>query len=463
MNSIKKELKILRGTYAEIQQQPTEDMTIYLSWDTQEIFVGNSYGIKTPYIGGQKLTEREVRELFDSLTDDELNLLRSQIATVSITSSLAKTAADNVSAELVRIEGELDEVLTDKINELLEDGEVLEDLVTTEEVSILVNGLLSGYYNNDQVDAKFPAFPVIPNGVTFKGDYETLRTKVYSNETTLNQYASIKILADGEISESQLISNLSTIEDGIYRFQSPDGYELLNKSGQNLFRLSPDGRTYELLNMSWSVVPVDPGIIKSVNGVTTTNGSVTIDAGNIGNTSSRIWNSLLPQDGTIVNPLGRNQSKSIGDNSVSFGYNSSAEADQTIAIGSGAMASQPFSIQIGNSETANIEEGTLRVWDHKLLDRSTGKIPTERITETFRTLTVEIEESDWSGSLETGLSVSVPEMTVNSLVWVSPSEVSISDYSFYGIRAIGQGLNTITFACDRTPIASIFVNLIWRT
>ena len=46
---LKRDLVIFRGTYEECMNQPTEDMKIYLAWDTQEIYVGNRRGKKVQY------------------------------------------------------------------------------------------------------------------------------------------------------------------------------------------------------------------------------------------------------------------------------------------------------------------------------------------------------------------------------------------------------------------------------
>jgi hypothetical protein len=46
---MKRNFEILRGTKEEIDGVPTKDMTIYLAWDTNELFVGNANGVKTPY------------------------------------------------------------------------------------------------------------------------------------------------------------------------------------------------------------------------------------------------------------------------------------------------------------------------------------------------------------------------------------------------------------------------------
>lgn len=52
----KQELHIYRGTYKECMAQPTEDMEIYLAWDTQEMFIGNKKGAKVKYGGTRDLT-----------------------------------------------------------------------------------------------------------------------------------------------------------------------------------------------------------------------------------------------------------------------------------------------------------------------------------------------------------------------------------------------------------------------
>lgn len=54
-NIMLKDLHIFRGTYKECMAQATEDMKFYLAWDTQQIFVGNKHGVKTPYCGVSSL------------------------------------------------------------------------------------------------------------------------------------------------------------------------------------------------------------------------------------------------------------------------------------------------------------------------------------------------------------------------------------------------------------------------
>lgn len=66
----KKDLQIFRGTYAECMAESTVDMKIYLAWDTQQIFVGNASGGKTPYSGR---TDKQLDKFFTNIKGDILN------------------------------------------------------------------------------------------------------------------------------------------------------------------------------------------------------------------------------------------------------------------------------------------------------------------------------------------------------------------------------------------------------
>ena len=61
---MKRNFEIVRGTKEEIDGIPAKDMTIYLAWDTNEIFVGNSNGAKTPYN-----CEKRVHEWVNSVVE----------------------------------------------------------------------------------------------------------------------------------------------------------------------------------------------------------------------------------------------------------------------------------------------------------------------------------------------------------------------------------------------------------
>lgn len=63
------ELNVFRGTYKEVQAKETRDMTIYLAWDTQEIFIGNSLGTKVKYGSGQNL-DKGLKAYFATFKDE---------------------------------------------------------------------------------------------------------------------------------------------------------------------------------------------------------------------------------------------------------------------------------------------------------------------------------------------------------------------------------------------------------
>ena len=52
---MKRNFEIVRGTKEEIDATPAKDMTMYLAWDTNQIFFGNENGVKTPYNNEKKI------------------------------------------------------------------------------------------------------------------------------------------------------------------------------------------------------------------------------------------------------------------------------------------------------------------------------------------------------------------------------------------------------------------------
>ena len=73
------DLKIFRGTYAEVQKQPTVNMTFYLAWDTQQLFVGNKNGVKVPYTGRYEKDISDRLSLFKDEVRTSQNKLRNEI------------------------------------------------------------------------------------------------------------------------------------------------------------------------------------------------------------------------------------------------------------------------------------------------------------------------------------------------------------------------------------------------
>jgi len=456
MLSVKKELKIFRGTYEEVLAQTTEDMTIYLSWDTQEIFVGNKFGVKTPYIGGNRLTEREIRALFTSLTNEELELLRGQVVTININANNALSTANEANSRLDDLENDIRDDIIEAIVELTSPGGALNDVIyTRNETDNKIAEVVLNYYTKAESDSK------LPEVVDFKNDYIALKDTVASLQDADSTFDSIKVLDENVITENQLLTYAGTVSNGIYTFRTSAGYEILNKSEVSIIRISPNGYTYSLVGGNWQIIPVDFQVIKTVNGITPgeeDNNSIILTPNDIESAASR--NSILPQENNVINPLGRNTALSIGNNSIAFGFNSAAQGVGSIAIGSQAVTAGVDSIQLGTSSGDNTEDGSLKVWGHKLLDKETGKIPTERITERFNSVVKVITSASWNVGKE--VQVSVPGVTTNSIIWISPAETSYSNFSKYAVRGLTQSANVITFKCDEIPTVAISVNIVWR-
>ena len=123
----KKDLSIFRGTYEEIKNLPTEDMRIYLSWDTQEIFIGNSIGTKVPY-GVPKILfnkiDRDLKNIEDKLNekyDLQVDVLVQQHLKEFLDSS---EFSDSVKSEIERLFNNFKATVESNINRL--DKEITE-------------------------------------------------------------------------------------------------------------------------------------------------------------------------------------------------------------------------------------------------------------------------------------------------------------------------------------------------
>lgn len=100
------ELNIFRGTYREVMAKDTMDMTIYLAWDTQEIFIGNKNGVKVKY-GGSRQLETELnkyfndfrKDIYDSVTNHGQSIIADKLAEFR---EEYQTAIDNLRGEITR-------------------------------------------------------------------------------------------------------------------------------------------------------------------------------------------------------------------------------------------------------------------------------------------------------------------------------------------------------------------------
>ena len=119
------ELNVFRGTYKEVQAKETRDMTIYLAWDTQEIFIGNSLGTKVKYGSGAS-PDKGLKAYFatfkDSLYDEVKNYSHQQVEDrVNELLNQIVDKYDTAKQELVLYKGQLSEELKSELSSLEKD------------------------------------------------------------------------------------------------------------------------------------------------------------------------------------------------------------------------------------------------------------------------------------------------------------------------------------------------------
>ena len=114
-----KDLQVFRGTYEEVMKQPTVNMKVYLAWDTQQIFVGNSHGIKTPYNGQYKAVIQNYitnlrSELYESIDDRVQKELDETLADIEtrVNENLTKTFEGTISDLVKQNTNEYDKRIT---------------------------------------------------------------------------------------------------------------------------------------------------------------------------------------------------------------------------------------------------------------------------------------------------------------------------------------------------------------
>lgn len=140
----KKDLQIFRGTYEEVMKQPTVNMKIYLAWDTQQLFVGNSRGIKTPYSGAYESVIKkyitdlrsEVYDSIDTKVDEKIDEALADIES-SVIDTLTKT-----------FEGEIASLVKDNVSEFDEKISKNENAIGA--LSLQINGTNSKITENSE-------------------------------------------------------------------------------------------------------------------------------------------------------------------------------------------------------------------------------------------------------------------------------------------------------------------------
>lgn len=234
-----------------------------------------------------------------------------------------------------------------------------------------------------------------------------------------------------------------------------------------------DGTYYPTLTISSGTPTRSWSTISALQNTATDNSSLTI----LG-TAATTWSSVnigvsAVATDNLCTSVGWN-AQARGLQSVAVGASSNAQQKLSVAIGSNAMATGLSSIAIGGSASAssaiqigsgtNNTANTLCVGSFynsignnwKLLDLTTGTIPTARLTKVNTTIT--LTAAGWSGG--TTVTKTVAGITATGVVLVSPDPTDQADYTSAGILCTAQAADSLTFTATTTPTADIDVNVV---
>lgn len=465
MKVLRKELKVVRGTFAEIAALPTEDMTIYFCWDTKQIAVGNALGVKVFY-EGDNMTRADVLNLITDTIGDQLLTVNSLLTQTNVNYINIGNRVTSVEGTVAGLPTLISEEVTNKTTEILAMIES-SNLGANYYAKSEIDNKLDGYYTKLEMDL------AIPDVSTF-----ALNADLSALENKVKPFLSVGLILQDE-SEEEIIHSENNIKDlilspelltGIYKVLSTDyGPSLIavDKEHSYIARYMATGEIY-IFNSetnSWKITYDKTTMVKSVNGIEAIENDITLTGDEIESGSVQKWNNILPQTGSLngmpyvdaINPEGRDALSIVGDGSVALGAESKATGVRSIALGNGAESTKSDAIQLGFG--TNNEAGSLQFGSYKLLD-SDGMIPKERLTERFYELEFTIPTDGWDG--EKLYIATVPNMTADALVWVSPIEASYELYIKNRVRAISQGVNSITMKCKDLPGEPLTINIIWR-
>ena len=176
------DLKIFRGTYAEVQKQPTVNMTFYLAWDTQQLFVGNKNGVKVPYTGRYEKDISDRLSLFKDEIRVSQNKLRDEISEDN------KAFKDKIVAELDAITNNINDKVADAIDEQTKDlieskiiPEVLDQLHTENLATKGDINTLQGFINQNSSAISANASNIEQNSTSIN----SIRTSLESTKTNV--------------------------------------------------------------------------------------------------------------------------------------------------------------------------------------------------------------------------------------------------------------------------------------
>jgi hypothetical protein len=245
MKHVRKELRIFRGTYAEIMATETIDMAIYLAWDTREIFVGNSLGVKVPYNGSKGLSDRDIEDLItEQLTETGI---AAELRTIKSLLTLNNTNYTNINA-----------IAQQALDVVTQYDTTLGSLVNSEINSVLAQWenetLGDHYYNKGEVEGIVSAeVGTLRNSIYTKLEIDALNLGDMASNTEFQQYKTmvspyLSVAKIGPV-QSEDISGLN-LQNGIYKINFTSvGNALVLVNGSNISRVTTTGKT-EVYNAS---------------------------------------------------------------------------------------------------------------------------------------------------------------------------------------------------------------------
>lgn len=213
--AIKKDLRIFRGTYKECMAQATEDMKIYLAWDTHEIFVGNRAGGKIKYGGSSSNDKIDIESYFQEFRKEIYEKVE-EFASLKVNDLVTPKVE-----EIIKLIDEFDKRTEERLETLVDEvyAEVERQFAgLTSQFDTLadtVEGLSSELStSNENISKNLSDINLLKGQIeNLKGKDTELVSKLQTLEARLNTVSSNVETNTSNI--AALASNLSTLESDI--------------------------------------------------------------------------------------------------------------------------------------------------------------------------------------------------------------------------------------------------------
>lgn len=248
------DLKIFRGTYAEVQKQPTVNMTFYLAWDTQQLFVGNKNGVKVPYTGRYEKDISDRLSLFKDEVRVSQDKLRNEISEDN------KAFKDKIVTELNNITDNINDKVSEAIDAQTKDlieskiiPEVLEQLDTKNLATKNDINTLQGFINQNSSAISTNASNIEQNSTSINSIRDSLNstvTKVTKNSEDIAKLTEKVNSLDNTIvadKVAELESNYNTLNSAVENHTSEISAikTNINNNTQKISELTAKAETYD--------------------------------------------------------------------------------------------------------------------------------------------------------------------------------------------------------------------------